>query len=141
VSQESYSTLGTVEAGELHVHDRQSFERAMRRFPAGTVMVTIETSTEKAYRSIQANRFMWRLFTLIGEETGHSKEDVHDWLSAMFLSHTIDVVDKASGEVNSIKVTRGTSKLSPAEHAEFLDRVILWAGEFLSLEIPPRELV
>jgi hypothetical protein len=137
--QSSYQTLGTITGGELHVHDRAGFAQAIARFAEGVVTVTIESSTEQAFRSTQANRFMWRVFTLIAEDTGHTKEDIHDWMCAMFLSHTIEVVDPVTGEVQSLPVTRGTSKLSPAAHAEFLDRVILWSGEFLSLEIPPRE--
>jgi hypothetical protein len=141
VTQETYQTLGTITGGELHVHDRQSFERAMRRFEAGTVTVTIETTGETAVRSLQANRFQWKIFSLIAAESGHTKEDIHDWMATMFLTHTIDVVDKATGEVRAIEVTRGTSKLRPAEHAEFMERVILWAQEFFKMEIPPTELV
>lgn len=119
----------------MKVQDRTSFERAMQHFPDGLVSVTVEVTTEKAFRSLQANRFMWAVFTAMANQAGVSKEDMHDLMCDRFLKHRVDIVDRESGEITEHDVTRGTSRLKPKEHAEFMDRVIQFAGEWLGLEI------
>lgn len=136
---DSYSTVGVVKAGKMRVKDRYAFEKALAQFPDGLVSVTVETTTEKAQRSAQANRFQWKLFELIAAETGHSKDEIHDWMAEQFLTYQLETVDKQTGEVTSVRVTKGTSRLNTAEHAYFLDCVIKWAGEFLGMELSGME--
>ena len=131
-----YVTAGVVTKGKLKVQDQRSFNTALARFPDGLVSVTIATTTEKAQRSLQSNKYMWVLFTMIAEETGHTKDEAHDLLCAKFLSYQLDTVDRQTGEVTSVQVSRGTSRLTSKEHAAFLDQVIQWMGEFLGMTVP-----
>ena len=136
---ESYETLGIVTDGIFKMRDRQGFEAAMALFKDGEVIASFTPATEKAWRSLQANRFMWIVFTLIAAETGHTKDEIHDWMCQKFLTYPVDVVDPQTGEVTVVEVTRGTSRLKSGEHAHFLDEVIQWAGEWLGMELPARE--
>ncbi len=139
VSEDSYETLGLVKDGLFKMRDRAGFERAMALFKDGEVIASFTPATEKAWRSLQANRFMWKVFELIAAETGHTKDEIHDWMCQKFLTYAVDVVDPQTGEVTTVKVTRGTSRLKTDEHARFLDEVLQWAGEFLGMELPSRE--
>ncbi len=134
--QSEYQTLGVIRKGKLQVFHRASFDLAMSRFVDGLVSVTVQTTTEKAQRSLQANKYMWVLFTMIGEETGHTRDEIHDLMCQRFLSYQLDTVDRQTGEITSTQVTRGTSRLTSKEHAAFLDQVIQWMGEFLGMTVP-----
>lgn len=139
MGQESYETLGVVTNGLFKMRDRAGFERAMALFKDGEVIASFTPSSEKAWRSLKANRFMWKVFELIAAETGHTKDEIHDWMCQKFLTYPVDVVDPQTGVVTVIEVTRGTSRLKTHEHARFLDEVLQWAGEFLGMEMPERD--
>lgn len=124
-----YVTAGVVTKGKLKVQDQRSFNTALARFPDGLVSVTIATTTEKAVRSRQQNNRQWAIFTQIATECGHTKEEIHDWCCAQFLTYQLDTVDRHTGEVTSVQVTKGTSRLTSKEHSYFMQQVELWAGE------------
>lgn len=130
---EFYSTLGVVTKGHLQLQDKTAFTTALALFPDGFVSVIIASTTEKAQRSLQANKYMWVIFTQIGEETGHTRDEIHDLMCQKFLTYQLDTVDRQTGEVSSVQVTKGTSRLTSAEHAYFVDQVVHWAGEFLGM--------
>jgi hypothetical protein len=133
VSQESYSTLGTVEAGELHVHDRQSFERAMRRFPDGPVTVTVATPSQK--RSDAQNKY-WHGFVIpaFTERCGYEFAEMKDILALKLLPR--EIVDFETGEV---RVVPGhTSKLTVAEFNDLIERAQRWGAE-LGVFVPDPE--
>ena len=126
---DSYSTLGVVTKGRLKVQDKTSFNTALALFPDGLVSVTVQTTTEKAQRSLQANKRQWAIFQQIADECGHTKEEVHDWCCAKFLSYDIETVNRITGEIDVVPLTKGTSRLNTAEHSYFMQQVELWAGE------------
>ena len=130
---EMYSALGVVTKGRLRVQDKTSFNTALALFPDGLVSVTIQTTTEKAQRSLQANKRQWAIFQQIADECGHTKEEIHDWCCAQFLTYQLDTVDRHTGEVTSVQVTKGTSQLNTAEHSYFMQQVEQWAGEMFGM--------
>lgn len=131
---ELYTALGTMQSGRLTMQDEVSFRKHLRQFADGLVSVTIEVTTDHAHRSLRANRYMWAIFSAMAQQAGVSKDDIHDLMCERFLKHRVDLVDTKTGEVTSQEVPRGTSHLTPAEHAEFLDSVIQFAGEWLGLD-------
>ncbi len=134
-----YQTTGMIRDDGLELADIGAWGAAVVDFERGPVVITMQAATAAEVRTMRANRFQWVIFTIIAEASGHTKEEIHDWMSQMFLSYPFDVVDKDTGECSTVMLVKGTSKLKPAEHSEFLDRVMAWAGVFFGVEFPERE--
>lgn len=136
-----YQAPARVSDGDIAVYDIRAFREALYDFPEGDVVVTVQASTAAAIRSLQANKFMWVVFTVIANASDgdHTKEQIHDLMCEMFLSYDMDVVNPKTGEVTTFHVVRGTSKLKPAEHSTFVEQVMAWGAGFYGCEFPERE--
>ena len=103
----------------------------------GTYEITLRL---KNRRSTHANAYYWGIcvheIRHRLEQLGNrfTAEQVHDLLKAKFLA--IPVCNE-QGEV--VEVPGSTAGLNKAEFGEYLDKVIQWAAEFLSIEIPAPE--
>ena len=135
-----YQTTGVIRDDGLEVSESRGWSDAIAAFVRGDVVITMDAATAAEVRSMRANRFMWAIFAIIAEASGHTKDEVHDLMCEMFLSYQMDVVDRRTGESETKTLARGTSKLPPKEHSEFLDLVMAWAGEFFGCEFPDREV-
>lgn len=94
----------------------------------GRYVVTIVR--EKEPRSIDQNNLMWLWFTCIEQETGTSRQDVHDYYCAMFLRRMI----MWNGQQRT--VIDGTSKLSKERMTEFLNNVQADAATEFGIRLP-----
>ena len=81
-------------------------------------------------RTVDQNRLLWLWLTCISDETGNTPQELHDIYCAMFLAKT----SQFRGQ--SIWVVPGTSGLSTAEFAAFLDRIQAHAHTELGIELP-----
>lgn len=84
-------------------------------------------------RSNDQNALAWLWFTCIAEETGSSKDDVHDHYCMKFLRRPI--VFNGREEMSM----RGTSGLTTAEMKQFLDMVQADAASELGIILPDPE--
>ena len=62
-----------------------------------------------------------------------SSDEVHEYLKSLFL--TKPIVNRRSGELVGTR-PGSSSKLDVGEFIEYSDKVILWAAEYLGVEIP-----
>lgn len=92
-------------------------------------------------RSLKQNAYLWSVVNPavargMNEAWGEtvSPEEAHEYLKARFISRTL--VNHNTGEVQGYTVGSSAS-LDTAEFGEYLDKVILFAAEFLNVEIPP----
>jgi len=97
----------------------------------------------KSQRSLDQNAYMWAevlpaIARGISQQWGETvtAEEAHEFCKSRFLSRPI--VDRRTGELKGY--TRpSTSDLDTAEFAEYLDKLILFAAEYLNTEVkPPR---
>lgn len=65
-----------------------------------------------------------------------SGDEVHEYLKSMFLMKPI--VNRATGELVGTR-PGSSAKLDIAEFGEYADRIAVWAGEYLGVEVPPPE--
>ena len=54
--------------------------------------VTVILTTERPKRSVAQNSFWWKYMTIIGDETGHSPEEIHEWAKGKFLTKEVVTV-------------------------------------------------
>jgi hypothetical protein len=107
-----------VETRIWNVAVRQSIVERVKSLPDdGSVVVIIKKAEES--RSIAQNRLMWRWFGEIAEETGYTKQDVHDIFCSQILG--TKVVRRFDGM--EVEVINGTRELKVREMADFLTQV------------------
>ena len=94
----------------------------------GRYVVTIVR--EKEPRSIDQNNLMWLWFTCIEQETGTSRQDVHDYYCVRFLQRMI----MWNGQQRT--VIDGTSKLTKERMTEFLNKVQADAATEFGIRLP-----
>jgi len=69
-------------------------------------------------RSVEANRRLWALHQLAAEKTGHSVDELHEFMKYKFLPHAYVKVGK-----QTIEVPGRSSKLTSKEFRDFMDQV------------------
>lgn len=135
---DTYSAIGTVQGGSLSLRTPDAFKEALRHFPDGEVVVSIDEVTAKK-RTLAQNSYMWLLVTAMAKETGQDKEEIHNYLRARFLTVPAMIVT-ADGEIlEEREVVRSTTDLSPKEFSDYVDRCALFAAEELGFVLPERK--
>jgi hypothetical protein len=84
-------------------------------------------------RRIEQNDFYWTLLTHISQETGYTKDDLHDMMRYKFLG----MQQKEVAGVN-IEYLPSTTKLKVGEMADYLTQIEQWASQ-LGIWLPARE--
>lgn len=136
MATEEYEALGIIAKGKLRIRERQHFERAMAEFEDGEVILHISRGTKDRLRSLRANRYYFgKVLKDIATETAHEAIDIHDAMRKKFLARIVSLVNKKSGEIEEVIVVGSTARLKPNEFADYVEKVRLWAAEFLGLTI------
>lgn len=95
--------------------------------------VTLTVREEGKPRTHTQNNYLWAIYTLIGDWSGHTKEEVHSFCKEKFLGRDFMKI----GE-EEIQVPKSTKKLSTDEFGEYLDNVMAFAAEN-GVVIPTKE--
>lgn len=125
---DSFIFTGSLIAGKI-IPKNPRYVRGMLATYADTeIRVVVER--RKRSRSREQNNYYWGVvLPEIATHTGHSAEELHEIFKAKYLSR------KVLWRGGDIKIPSSTTDLSTNEFAEFLQNVILEAGE-LGIEIP-----
>ena len=90
-------------------------------------------------RSSRQNRYYWGVVIYyISEEIGLEPNDAHLEMKKMFLrdrASEYEIQKKLNKQLPFI-ITRSTTSLSTLEFIDYIDRVVRWASNFLSIYIP-----
>lgn len=83
-------------------------------------------------RSNKQNRFLWGVvYKILSDETGHSDEDVHRFLTGEFLKD----------RTGAIHVVKSTKDLTTKEFEDYIEKIRVWSSETLNIYIPtPNEV-
>jgi hypothetical protein len=125
---------GIVEDGKLKLSRIDKFNSYLNTLKGG-VLVTIKK--EKSQRSLEQNRYYWGVvIKLLCEEIGLNEDELHEVLKYKFLKEHAE--NKVLGEVDFVK---STTDLNTKEMEEYLEKIRVWATEFLNMNIPlPNEV-
>lgn len=124
-----------IKGGKLFVRDRDSFDQAFAKWKDGDVTLRVEKLS--ATRSLQANRYYFGVvLDLMAQETGHTKEELHDDMCDRFLRRRLVYLHAETGQIEEREIAGRSSKLSVGEFYEFVEKVRQFAGEFLCMTIP-----
>lgn len=90
----------------------------------------------RAQRSSPQNRYYWGVvLAYLAEETGYTKDEMHQLMQRRFLRYTKDVFDTSEEFVKS------TTSLNTMEMQEYIDQICIFAISELGVYIPqPNEI-
>jgi len=111
------------------VESKTYFQHQINKFKEGT-KVTLEIHTRKPKRTEQQNKYWWVYMTLIGGETGHTPEEIHEWAKGKFLTKKIVEVFGTPTRVKG-----STTELTKFEFSELITKVEAETG----IQSPPVE--
>ena len=119
-----------VKDGQLQNNVRQLIAKELKHFEGKRVEITIQKL--KSTRSIQQNRLYWLYVTMIANELGYDKEEMHEIIKYKFL--LTEKVHEATGEV--MPHIKSTAKLSISEFMDLINGLIQWASQSFSIVLP-----
>ena len=97
------------------------FSDKLLKLPVGhKVWVTIDDKAPR--RSDAQNRFYWLYLTAIENETGNSKEDLHEHFAQRYLSLPESILTIGTTEQRIVK-RRSTTDLSKSEFSEYMMKI------------------
>jgi len=114
--------------GKINESISTQINMALKTLANGEYTLTITKRRTK--RSVEQNSLMWMWFNCIENETGTSKQDVHDYCCRAFNYRVVEINGKQE------KVAGGTSKLTTVTMTDFLNKVQAWAASELGIILP-----
>lgn len=132
--------VGTVEKGELMLSDAQKkvLNAYLKKNEGNRVRITF--SKQEKGRSNNQNAYMWGVvLTMIAAETGHTTEEIHEYMKATFLPRHFIRLGNSNKEQ---QLTKSTTTLSTTDMEEYLEHIRAFAASELNMIIPlPHEIL
>lgn len=133
----SHEAPALIARGQLKPENLDAFREAIRQLPDGRYSLRLEPWKNR--RSARANAYLWgHVYEEIAQHTGHTPEDIHDFMCERFLPNErkrVEFFSRLSGEVLAADVdTRRSSKLTGTPFYDFVENVRQFAREFLGVE-------
>jgi len=122
---------------KLKVRMRREVSQQLARWKPGTEL-TVTIERKRATRSLESNAYYWAVVVdRIAQRLEWTPDDAHFYLKARFLPKKLAVCDGNGEIVDEFVLGGSTAKLNKIEFWNYLDEIVLWAGEALQLELPP----
>lgn len=85
----------------------------------------VEITEHKLNRTKQQSRLYWHWMGVLSDQTGYSKDDMHEFFKGKFLPvETKKIMGK------EVTVSASTADLDVKQFTEYLEQICAWAGEF-----------
>lgn len=107
----------------------EDVKKFMKSLPTGKYMIKISEYVDT--RSIDQNRYYWKLLEIIGNEIGYEPEEMHEVYKFKFLRKTFE--DKNG---NLVKGVMSTTKLNIEEFKEYIEKIKRHVRLSLQITIP-----
>ena len=91
---------------------------------------TVEITEKRVKRTISQNALYWLWLTCIEQETGNSRNDLHELFKSMFIIPESKFIFDRSVEI------RTTTNLDTAKFKQLLDQVQIFASTELAITLP-----
>lgn len=120
---------GSVDNGKLVLRENDLFNRYLHSL-RGEVEVIVRKWKKR--RSSKQNNYYWgAVIPILCESFGYSDEEMHEALKWLFLRNR---------EREKLPTVKSTASLSTIEFNNYIDKIILWAGEQGIVIPPPAEI-
>ena len=98
----------------------------------GNGLYELKIAKKVKRRSLPQNRLMWMWFACIGQDTGQSIDDIHDYYAYKFLPRYITDLETGA----QVRVPGHTSTLTTEAFTDFLNQVQADAATELNITLP-----
>ena len=99
----------------------------------------IEVKKAVKKRSVNQNRLMWMWYTLLEDELGQSKKEIHEYCLSQFSSFG-KILQIGDTNFNYVEVRR-SSDMNTEEMTRFLEKIKTWADMEFGIHLPlPEDL-
>ena len=130
----TYKHKAFVKNGKATFQNRELFDNHLLDYEGKAVIITV--GEQKKRRSLNLNSYYWAVIVrLLSEETGYSKDEMHEALKSMFL--------RTRYKIKGIWIdgTKSTTKLTNKEMQEYIEEAKVFASTTLGVYIPdPNEV-
>lgn len=122
---------GVVRKGKIAIHNQDGFAKHLGRLEGKAIEVVVRKFV--AHRTSPQNRYYWGVvIPILAEQFGYENgEELHKALKAKFLTDYSGPLPKVGS----------TAALNVADFADYLDRIMIWAGQEHGCVIPPAERI
>lgn len=127
----SFETTAYVKEQLLLIRNRMQLQSECEKSGLKEFEVIVRQKSKS--RSGQQNRYYWACVSIVANELGYSREEMHSIIGFKFLKR--EKVDENSGEV--FEYIESTTKLSTTDFVVFMDEFIKWSAEHLNIILPP----
>lgn len=122
-----------VKNGQVVIKEQDIFNKELTHYEGKEIVVTI--GKEYITRSLPQNSYYWGVpVEMLSEETGHTPDEIHELLKAMFLKKHLDI--KLKDKIERYKIIKSTTSLDKMQWEEYMDKIRQFATEKFQLYIP-----
>ena len=121
--------FGTVKNGKLILNNERRFNDNLNIFEGEEIEIRIKVRTNN--RSNEQNSLYWKWINIMSEETGFTKEEMHELIKYKFLKRT----SINNNGVEEVKL-KSTTSLTVKEFTKLMDDVLYWSNNTLNINLP-----
>ena len=124
--------FGTIKNGKLILNNERRFNDNLNIFEGEEIEIRIKVRTNN--RSNEQNSLYWKWINIMSEETGFTKEEMHELVKYKFLKRT----SINNNGVEEVKL-KSTTSLTVKEFTKLMDDVLYWSNNTLNINLPTYE--
>ena len=124
--------FGTVKNGKLILNNERRFNDNLNIFEGEEIEIRIKVRTNN--RTTEQNSLYWKWINIMSEETGFTKEEMHELVKYKFLKRT----SINNNGVEEVKL-KSTTSLTVKEFTKLMDDVLYWSNNTLNINLPTYE--
>ena len=95
-----------------------------------------EVKKETRNRSTVQNAYYWFLLTMLEQDTGNDKDDLHEYFKEKWLRDTYKQISVFPDSIGDLTYTKSTTKLSTLEMEDYLEKIRVFASRELGCFLP-----
>ena len=127
--------FGTVNKNKFSPYNFEQHWNYLSTLEGKEVFCVIEKKTNSRY--LLQNNLYWLKIEILASHTGHSKDEMHEMMKHKHLpKKQMEIVNKITGEVETIEIPPSTKSLSTKEMGTYMDEIDRWSYDFLSIILP-----
>ena len=124
--------FGTVKNGKLILNNERRFNDNLNIFEGEEIEIRIKVRTNN--RTTEQNSLYWKWINIMSEETGFTKEEMHELIKYKFLKRT----SINNNGVEEVKL-KSTTTLTVKEFTKLMDDILYWSNNTLNINLPTYE--
>jgi hypothetical protein len=122
--------ITNIKGGKMQPKHSRMIVDYIQSFEGKAVHITVDKHSGK--RSHRQNALWWVYVTILANEIGYNKNEMHEILKMKFLKK--EKVDEKTGEV--FEFLCSTTSLNKTEFGEMINSLVQWAAETFNVVMP-----